>query len=57
MEYKNLDPGTQFKIFDRVCFQMENFTNQDAKNGAMVWLMNIVNEETKIAQRENAEKK
>lgn len=53
MEYKTLDAGTQFKIFDRVSAQVGDITSQKVENGAMVWLMNLIAKETKIAYEES----
>jgi len=54
INFKSLDSGTQFKIFDRMTNHIKELTAKQIENNAMECFANILLEETNIALAENA---
>lgn len=54
MNYSTLDPGTQFKIMDRVRARLQDMPEDFQEKRAVEAMIDIVEDETKIALGENA---
>ena len=54
MDYATLDGGTQFKIMDRVRWRLEKMPGDFQEKRAADAMIDIIEDETKIALGENA---
>jgi len=53
LDFADLDPGTQLKIFDRVLLEFQEIDSDDMENRAMQSMIDVVADNTTRALSEN----